>query len=82
MGNVNKTNSKELKGLYVEVSNNGDKTKNLEYALKKLKRMIKDDNLLVTVYEKSFFTKPSAKRRVEKAKSYARMKSVNRKNNK
>ena len=45
---------------------------NLEVALKKLKRKIKKSNILVELFEKSHFTKPSEKRRLKRLKSIAR----------
>lgn len=71
----------KFNGLYVELPKQGDNAINLDRALKKLKRMIKDDNLMLTIHENSYFTKPSEKRRDERAKSKARMKSSNRRNN-
>ena len=53
--------------IQVEVIDN-----NVELALKKLKRKIKKSNILVELFEKQHFTKPSAKRRLKKLKSIAR----------
>lgn len=47
-----------FRGLYVEVKDN-----NIEFALRQLKQKIKDSNLLVELREKSYYTKPSDKRR-------------------
>tara|TARA_R110002073_G_scaffold319215_2_gene493732 strand:+ start:1815 stop:2036 length:222 start_codon:yes stop_codon:yes gene_type:complete len=65
--------NKEPKGLYVEVRNN-----NIEGALKKFKRMIKDSGLMVELREKSFYEKPSEKRRkkINLAKSRQRYKEI------
>ena len=49
------------KGLYVEVKNN-----NIEFALKQLKQKVKESNLMVELKEKSYYTKPSMRRRTQK----------------
>ncbi len=74
-----KFKNEKFKGLYVEVSRDGDKTKNLEYALKKLKRMIKDSELMLKIYEISYYTKPSEKHRDERSRSKARARSATKK---
>jgi len=53
--------------IVVEVINGG-----LEIALKKLKRKIKKSNILVELFDKKHFIKPSQKRRLKKLKSMAR----------
>ena len=72
---------KDFKGLAVDISQKGDPFVNLDKALKKLKRLIKNDNLFLTIHEKSYFTKPSERRRDVKARSKARARSTTRKNN-
>ena len=47
-----------MNGLRVEVYNN-----NVDMALKKLKRKIKDSNLMVQLKEKTYFEKPSKLKR-------------------
>lgn len=61
---VNVTRKKENthKGLYVKVKNN-----DVEYALKLLKRKIKDANLFLDIQKNEYFTKPSTKRRQKRA---------------
>ena len=50
-----------MNGLRVEVYNN-----NVDMALKKLKRKIKDSNLMVQLKEKTYFEKPSKLKREQK----------------
>jgi len=66
----------KFQGLYVEVKNN-----NIEFALRQLKQKVKDSNLLVELREKSYYTKPSEKRRRAKnlAKSRAKYNKENEK---
>jgi len=68
--------SQELKGLYVEV-NNG----NLDKALRIFKQIVKDSNLMIDLYEKSYYIKPSAKRKDKKNKAIARQRWKMLKNN-
>ena len=70
----------KFKGLYVELRKDGDPVKNLDDALKKLKRLSKRSNLMLILNQKSHFIKPSAKRRDEKSKAKARARSQTRKN--
>ena len=65
----------KFKGLYVDVRKEGEPVQNLENALKKLKRMIKNNNLMLILNQKSHFIKPSAKRRDEKSRAKARARS-------
>ena len=51
----------ELPGLAVRVYNN-----NIEFALKKLKRKVKDSNLMIELKSKSYYLKPSAAKRQQK----------------
>jgi len=67
----------KFKGIYVDVRKDGDPTKNLEDALKKLKQMGKKNNLMLILNEKSHFTKPSAVRRDEKARAKVRSRRQN-----
>ena len=50
-----------MAGLAVKVYNN-----NIEIALKKLKRKIKNSGMMKKLYEKEYFIKPSTKRRERK----------------
>ena len=52
---------KEKKGLRVDVRNN-----NVEWALKKLKRMVKDSGQILELKKRSYYKKPSADRREKK----------------
>ena len=52
---------KEPKGLRVDVRNN-----NVEWALKKLKRMVKDSGQILELKKRSYYKKPSAERREKK----------------
>ena len=48
----------EKRGLRVDVRNN-----NVEFALKKFKRMVKDSGLMLELKKKTYYEKPSVKRR-------------------
>ena len=52
---------KEKRGLRVDVKHN-----NVEWALKKLKRMVKDSGMILELKKKSFYKKKSAERREKK----------------
>ena len=52
---------REQKGLRVDVRNN-----NVEWALKKLKRMVKDSGMILELKKKSFYKKKSAEKREKK----------------
>ena len=49
---------KPMNGLRVDVKNN-----NIEFALKKFKRMVKDSGMMLELKEKAYYEKPSTKRR-------------------
>ena len=68
----------KIKGYYVELNKKIDKDKALEFALKKLKRMIKDSDLLLEIQRTQHFTKPSAIRRDKKSKARARQRHETR----
>ena len=51
----------EQRGLRVDVKYN-----NVEWALKKLKRMVKDSGMILELKKKSFYKKPSAEKRETK----------------
>ena len=52
---------REQKGLRVDVRNN-----NVEWALKKLKRMVKDSGQILELKKRSYYKKPSAEKREKK----------------
>ena len=52
---------REKKGLRVDVKHN-----NVEWALKKLKRMVKDSGMILELKKKSFYKKKSAEKREKK----------------
>ena len=52
---------REQKGLRVDVKYN-----NVEWALKKMKRMVKDSGQILELKKRSYYKKPSAERREKK----------------
>ena len=52
---------KEPKGLRVDVRNN-----NVEWALKKMKRMVKDSGMMLELKKRSYYKKPSEEKREKK----------------
>ena len=52
---------KEKKGLRVDVKHN-----NVEWALKKLKRMVKESGMILELKKRSYYKKPSAEKRETK----------------
>ena len=52
---------KEPKGLRVDVRNN-----NVEFALKKMKRMVKNSGMMLELKKRSYYKKPSAEKREKK----------------
>ena len=52
---------KEKRGLRVDVRNN-----NVEWALKKLKRMVKDSGQMLELKRRTYYKKPSAEKRETK----------------
>ena len=52
---------RENKGLRVDVKHN-----NVEWALKKLKRMVKDSGMILELKKRSYYKKPSAEKREKK----------------
>ena len=59
--NFRKRPKKELQGLMVEVYDN-----NVEFALRKFKRKVKDSNIMLDLRKKSYYEKPSKLRRERK----------------
>ena len=58
---------REQKGLRIDVRHN-----NVEWALKKMKRMIKDSGVILELKKRSYFEKPSAVKREKKSAQAAR----------
>ena len=73
-----KPRERQMMGLSVPVYHN-----NVELALKKLKRKIKDSNLFIDLKRKSYFEKPSKLKREKRnlAKARARYQSLKEKEN-
>tara|TARA_R110000851_G_scaffold229420_1_gene382074 strand:- start:58 stop:288 length:231 start_codon:yes stop_codon:yes gene_type:complete len=67
---------KPMNGLRVDVRNN-----NIEFALKKFKRMIRDSELMVELRNRSFYEKPSRVKREKKNLQRSRHKYNQRKEN-
>ena len=63
---------REKKGLRIDVRNN-----NVEWALKKLKRMVKDSGQILELKKRSFYKKPSAEKREKKSAQKARYRYQN-----
>ena len=70
---MRKRRKEKSRGLYVEVRNN-----NIEGALKKFKRKVKDSGLMVELRDRQYYEKPSEKRRriTNLAKSRQRYKTI------
>ena len=58
---------REQRGLRVDVKHN-----NVEWALKKLKRMVKDSGQILELKKRDYYEKPSAVRREKKSAQAAR----------
>ena len=69
---------REKRGLRIEVKNN-----NVEWALKKFKRMVKDSGMMVELRDRQYYEKPSEARRKKRnlAKSRQRYKEIKEKTN-
>ena len=67
--------SEKFKGNYVAVKETGDKVKNLEDALNKLKRLLKEDKLFIPLQNHSGYKKPSEIKRDRKNRAKARNRS-------
>ena len=65
---------REQKGLRVDVKYN-----NVEWALKKLKRMVKDSGQILELKKRDYYEKPSAVRREKKSAQMARYRYQNKK---
>jgi small subunit ribosomal protein S21 len=58
---------REQRGLRVEVRHN-----NIEFALKKFKRMVKDSGMMLELKKRTYYEKPSAVNREKKSTQQAR----------
>ena len=65
---------KEQKGIRVDVRNN-----NVEWALKKMKRMVKDSGMMLELKKRSYYKKPSEEKREKKNMAKLRNKYNNQK---
>ena len=68
---------KEPQGLRVDVRNN-----NVEWALKKMKRMVKDSGIILELKKRSYYKKKSQERREKKSIQKARHKYQQKKEDK
>ena len=71
-----KPKERQMRGLSVPVYNN-----NVELALKKLKKKVKDSNLFLELKRKSYFEKPSKVRREKRNLAKLRNKYATQKEN-
>ena len=67
---------REQKGLRVDVKHN-----NVEWALKKLKRMVKDSGMILELKKRDYYQKPSAVNREKKSAQAARYRYQDKKEN-
>ena len=67
---------KPMNGLRVDVKNN-----NIEFALKKFKRIVKDSELMLELRDRTFYQKPSMVKREKKNLQRSRHKYNQRKEN-
>ena len=67
---------REKKGLRVDVKHN-----NVEWALKKLKRMVKESGQILELKKRSYYKKPSAEKREKKSAQKARYRYQAKKEN-
>ena len=67
---------REQKGLRVDVKHN-----NVEWALKKLKRMVKDSGQILELKKRDYYHKPSAVKREKKSAQAARYRYQDKKEN-
>ena len=58
---------REQKGLRIDVRGN-----NVEWALKKMKRMVKDSGMILELKKRTYYEKPSAVKREKKSAQAAR----------
>ena len=74
-GHRRKPKENRLRGLTVEVRNN-----NVEFALKKFKRMVKDSVIMLDVKKNTYYEKPSETKREKRNLAKLRNKYNNQKN--
>ena len=67
---------REQKGLRVDVKYN-----NVEWALKKMKRMVKDSGMILELKKRTYYEKPSAVKREKKSAQAARYRYQDKKEN-
>ena len=67
---------REKKGLRIDVKHN-----NVEWALKKLKRMVKDSGQILELKRRTYYEKPSAVKREKKSAQTARYRYQDKKEN-
>ena len=67
---------REQKGLRVDVRHN-----NVEWALKKMKRMVKDSGQILELKRRTYYEKPSAVKREKKSAQRARYRYQDKKEN-
>ena len=67
---------REQKGLRIDVQYN-----NVEWALKKLKRMVKDSGQILEIKKRTYYEKPSAVKREKKSAQRARYRYQDKKEN-
>ena len=77
----------KAKGISVDIkyppnASRSEKEKTLDKALKKFKRRVKDSGIMLEIYARSEFKKPSAKKREKRVQSLIRMRAINKTNNK
>ena len=65
---------REKRGLRIEVRNN-----NVEFALKKFKRMVKDSGMMLDLKKRTYYEKPSEKKREKRNLAKLRNKYNNKK---
>jgi len=56
-------------GIFIEIKDN-----NIDKALKRFKRKLKNSNLMLEIFKNEFYVKPSTKKREKKLKAVARSK--------
>ena len=75
--NFRKRPKKELQGLQVDVYDG-----NVEFAIRKLKKMVKNSNLMMDLKERQYYIKPSEERRerINRVKSRIKYQTLKEKN--
>jgi ribosomal protein S21 len=75
--NFRKRPKKELQGLQVDVYDG-----NVEFAIRKLKKMVKNSNLMMDLKESQYYIKPSEERRerINRVKSRIKYQNLKEKN--